>query len=75
MLTIQVGGSTLLLVDLQARLMPSIDSAAEVIANARRLRDAAKLLGMPTRSRSRTRQALAPRCRSCRTVIRRLKPR
>lgn len=48
MLTIQAGGCTLLLVDLQARLMPSIDSAAEVIANARRLRDAAKLLGIPT---------------------------
>jgi nicotinamidase-related amidase len=39
--------STLLLIDLQARLMPAIDGAAAVIGNARRLRDAAGLLDVP----------------------------
>jgi nicotinamidase-related amidase len=39
--------STLLLIDLQARLMPAIDGAAAVIANARRLRDAAGMFEVP----------------------------
>lgn len=39
--------STLLLVDFQARLMPAIADAEAVIANARRLAEAARLLGMP----------------------------
>ena len=38
---------TLLLIDLQARLMPAIDGREGVIANARRLRDAAGMLGVP----------------------------
>ena len=39
--------STLLLIDLQARLMPVIDGNAAVIANARRLRDAAAMFDVP----------------------------
>ena len=39
--------SLLMIIDLQARLMPAIADAADVIANARRLRDAAALLGVP----------------------------
>src|SRR5207248_5078635 len=39
--------SALLLVDFQSRLMPVIDGAAAVLDNARRLVDAAQLLGVP----------------------------
>ena len=39
--------STLLVIDMQVRLMPAIDGAAEAIANARRLLDAAAMLGVP----------------------------
>lgn len=39
--------ATLLLIDLQARLMPAIEGAGAIIANARRLRDAATMLDVP----------------------------
>src|SRR3954451_21700990 len=39
--------STLLLVDLQQRLMPSIAGGEAVVANARRLAEAARLLEVP----------------------------
>ena len=39
--------STLLLIDFQAKLMPAIDQAAATITNARRLVDAAGLVGAP----------------------------
>jgi len=39
--------SVLLLVDLQSRLMPAIEDGAAVIANARRLIDAAELFRIP----------------------------
>jgi nicotinamidase-related amidase len=39
--------SALLLVDFQSRLMPVIEGAAGVLDNARRLLDAAQLLGVP----------------------------
>jgi nicotinamidase-related amidase len=39
--------ATLLLIDLQTRLMPAIEGSAAVIANARRLRDAAVMLDVP----------------------------
>ena len=39
--------SLLLVIDVQARLMPAIDGAEAVIAHARRLRDAATLLDVP----------------------------
>jgi nicotinamidase-related amidase len=39
--------SALLLVDFQSRLMPAIEDGAAVILNARRLLDAAELLGVP----------------------------
>ena len=39
--------STLLLIDFQARLAPAIDGAAAAIANAGRLIEAAKLIGVP----------------------------
>lgn len=39
--------STLVLVDFQMKLMPAIDGGAAVIANARRLADAARLLDVP----------------------------
>ena len=39
--------SALLVIDFQSRLMPAIEDAAVVVANARRLLDAANLLGVP----------------------------
>jgi len=39
--------STLLLIDFQARLAPAIEGAAAAIANAGRLIEAAKLIGVP----------------------------
>ncbi len=39
--------TSLLLIDFQARLMPAIEDAASAIANARRLREAAAMLGVP----------------------------
>ncbi len=47
MLTIDPVVSTLLIVDFQTRLMPAIDGGAAAVANARRLRAAAELLGVP----------------------------
>jgi nicotinamidase-related amidase len=41
------GTSTLLLIDFQAKLMPAIEDAASAIANARRLAEAAAMLGVP----------------------------
>ncbi|MBV9288523.1 MAG: isochorismatase family protein [Hyphomicrobiales bacterium] len=40
-------GSTLLMVDFQTKLMPAIDEAAASLANARRLIEAAGLIGVP----------------------------
>ena len=48
MLTIDAAASALLLIDFQVKLMPVIDQAATTIANARRLLDAASILGVPT---------------------------
>ena len=47
MLTIEGQASTLLLIDFQTKLMPAIDDAATAVINARRLIDAAALLGVP----------------------------
>ena len=47
MAIIDVENSTLLLIDFQARLMPAIDDGPAAVANARRLVEAAALLGVP----------------------------
>ena len=47
MRTMSARSSTLLLVDIQARLMPAIDQGDAIVENARRLRNAASLLGVP----------------------------
>jgi nicotinamidase-related amidase len=47
MLTIDPVTSTLLIVDFQTRLMPAIEGGAAVVANARRLLDAAEMFGVP----------------------------
>lgn len=39
--------SALLVIDFQSRLMPAIENAGAIVANARRLLDAAALLGVP----------------------------
>jgi nicotinamidase-related amidase len=48
MRTINPETSALLVVDFQARLLPAIDGGASALANARRLLDAAGMLGVPT---------------------------
>ncbi len=47
MRTINRATSTLLIVDFQSRLMPAIESGAAVVSNARKLIDAAEMLGVP----------------------------
>lgn len=44
---LSAGQSTLVIVDFQARLMPAIHDGARLVANARRLADAAGLLSVP----------------------------
>src|SRR5215475_12100264 len=39
--------SALLIVDFQSRLMPAIEDGPAVVANARRLLDAAEMMGVP----------------------------
>ncbi len=46
-MTLTADRSVLLLVDLQQRLMPSIAGGEAVVANVRRLAEAARLLGVP----------------------------
>jgi nicotinamidase-related amidase len=48
MLTINPRNSMVLAIDVQTRLMQAVDDAAAVIANARRLVEAAKLFDVPT---------------------------
>ena len=47
MRTIDPQTSTLLVIDIQARLMPAIDGGAAAAANVRRLLEAASLFGVP----------------------------
>jgi len=47
MLTVNLRTSMLVAIDIQAGLIPAIDEAASVVANARRLVDAARFLGAP----------------------------
>lgn len=47
MRTLAADACALVMVDFQARLMPAIADGAAVLVNARRLRDAAELLGVP----------------------------
>src|SRR5690606_38694371 len=47
MITIDRDRTTLLVIDFQQRLMPAIDGASAVLANAGRLIEAAKKLGVP----------------------------
>ena len=46
-LLMDASGSLLLIVDFQTRLMPQIEAAADVMANAKRLVAAADLMGVP----------------------------
>jgi nicotinamidase-related amidase len=48
MRTIDAKTSMLLVVDFQSRLMPAIEDGASAVANARRLLQAAKLVGVPS---------------------------
>jgi len=61
MRTLNSETTALLVIDFQLRLMRVIDGADDVIANAKRLLDAAALLGVPALLRSKIRKASAPR--------------
>lgn len=52
--------SALLLVDLQSRLMPAIEDGSTILANARRLLDAAELLGVPALFTEQNAKGLGP---------------
>jgi len=52
--------STLLLVDFQSRLMPAIGDHAAVVANARRLLDAAAMFGVPVMFTEQNADGLGP---------------
>jgi nicotinamidase-related amidase len=60
MRTINPEGSLLLVVDFQARLVPAIDEGASASANARRLLDAAGVLGVPTMFTEQNAEGLGP---------------
>jgi nicotinamidase-related amidase len=60
MLTISARSSTLLIVDFQSRLMPAIDQGDVAVANARRLIDAAHLLGVPVLFTEQNAKGLGP---------------
>lgn len=60
MRTIDPKTCTLLLIDFQARLMPAIHDGATALANARRLLDAAALLGIPVLFTEQNAKGLGP---------------
>jgi nicotinamidase-related amidase len=60
MTAISRGSSGLLLIDFQARLMPAIAEAETVIANARRLLKAARLLELPVMLTEQNPKGLGP---------------
>lgn len=60
MLTVDLRTSMLVVIDFQTRLTPAIDGAESVIANARRLVDAAALLGVPALFTEQNPRSLGP---------------
>ncbi len=60
MLTVDLRTSMLLVIDIQTRLTPAIDGAASVVSNARRLVDAARLLGAPVLFTEQNPEGLGP---------------
>jgi nicotinamidase-related amidase len=60
MRTISREASTLLIVDIQSRLIPVIDAADSVLANARHLIDAAELLTVPVVFTEQNAEGLGP---------------
>jgi len=59
--TIDRETSCLLMIDFQSRLMPAIEDGAAVLANARRLIDAAELMQLPIVFTSRMQKAWVQR--------------
>lgn len=60
MQTIDPARSLLLLIDFQARLLPAIHEGEAAVRNARRLLDAAALLGVPSLFTEQNRKGLGP---------------
>ncbi len=59
-MTVDVRASTLLVIDFQTKLMAAIDDAATAIENARRLIDAAAILGVPALFTEQNAKGLGP---------------
>ncbi len=57
-MTFSIENSVVLLIDFQSRLMPAIHDADAVVANARRLAGAARLLGIPVLATEQNREGL-----------------
>lgn len=60
MRTLAAETSALLLIDLQARLMPAIENGEAIVARAGRLLQAARLLGVPALATEHNAQGLGP---------------
>ncbi len=60
MRTIDPARSTLLMIDMQQRLVPAIDDREALVATIRRLLDAARLLGVPAVATEQYRKGLGP---------------
>ena len=67
MKTIDPGRSVLVLVDYQAKLMPAIDRGAQVVAEAVRLADCARELGIPVIGTEQNPRGLGPNVEAIRT--------
>jgi nicotinamidase-related amidase len=60
MSTLDRDNSALLVIDFQSRLMPAIEDAVAIVANGRRLLDAAELLGVPVLFTEQNAKGLGP---------------
>ena len=70
MKTIDPGRSALVLVDYQAKLMPAIDRGSQVVAEAVRLADAARELGIPVIGTEQNPRGLGPNVEAIRVRCR-----
>ena len=70
MKTIDPGRSVLVLVDYQAKLMPAIDRGSQVVAEAVRLADAARELGIPVIGTEQNPRGLGPNVEAIRVRCR-----
>jgi len=67
-MTFQPESCVLLIIDLQERLLPSIAGGDQVVANARRLAEAARLLGVPVLATEQNPAGLGPNHRDLKSL-------